>query len=185
MEQETFNLNNLLNELRGVGITELETPLPFPTPNGTVTVTISNISTEKEIESLLASEDFKGHHWMQRIKCEILSRALTSINGIKLSEIQEPFVQDPADPSKTIHIRTALRNQFFTWGPEALQMAWKIYMVHCQNLEDKLFDSFPEASVMTEYEKKFFERTIQVVEEFNREMMQELTEDTEAPATPE
>jgi hypothetical protein len=176
MEPETFNINQVISELRGVGISELETPLDFPTPSGIVKLTISNISTEKEIESIIASEDFKGHHWMQRIKSEILSRAVTSVNGFRLADVTDPYVTDPSNPEKTIPLRAAIRNQFLSWGPEALQLAWKIYMVHCQNLEDRLFDSFPDATVMTEYEQKFFERTLRAVDEFNREMMEELSD---------
>ena len=169
-----LNLDSILSDLKGLGVKELGIPLEIETANGgKVTFTISNIPTSQEIEALLSAEEYKGHHWMQRIKCEILSRAITTINGVRISELKDPYVVDQLDPSRVLHIRSVLRELMFTWGPETLQVVWRVFMNHCQNLEDQLMASFPEAAVITEYERRFYEKTLKIVDEFTREMVAE------------
>jgi hypothetical protein len=167
---EPLNLDQMLAEFTGTGIEELVTPIPIS--NG-VTIHLSNVATESEVEAIVASEEFKGHHWMQRIKCEILSRAVSKISDHVVSS--EDTVIDPQDPESTIGLRSALRQKMFTWAPEFLQVVWKIYMVHCQNVEDKLLASFPDSAVMTDYEQRFYDRTMQMMDEISRDVMAEDT----------
>lgn len=167
-----LNINDILSDLKGLGVRELATPLEIETVSGRkVVFTLSNIPTSQEIESLLAAEEFKGHHWMQRIKCEILSRAITTLNGVTLSALEDPYVVDQLHPSNVVHVRSALRDLMLTWGPETLQVVWRVFMNHCQNLEDQLMSSFPESAVITEYERKFYEKTLKLVDDFTREMV--------------
>lgn len=174
MNEQELNLDAILSDLKGLGVKELGVPLEIETVSGRkVVFTISNIPTSQELEALLAAEEFKGHHWMQRIKCEVLSRAVTTLNGVRLADLQEPYVTDQLDNSRTVHIRSALRDLMFTWGPETLQVVWRVFMNHCQNLEDSLMASFPEAAVITEYERRFYEKTLKIVDEFTREMVAE------------
>ena len=172
-----FDLAGVLMDLHGLGVVELQKPIELETQNGKkVVFTLSNIPTDKEIESLLASEEFKGHHWMQRIKSEILSRAITTLNGVHLDQLVNPYVKDP--DGKQVHVRTALRDLIMSWGPETLGVVWKILMTHCQNLEDHLMASFPDAMIMTEYEKSFYERASELVDELSRGMATDLIEES-------
>jgi hypothetical protein len=168
-EQPEFSLDSLINDLTSLGIEALDVPVALPLQNGGVIVLyFKNISTEKEIESMVAAEEFKGHHWMQRIKAEILSRAVYKINDTALEDSQTVEVQDSVKG-----VRAALRDKLLTWGPELLQVVWRIYMVHCQQVEDRLLNSFPESATMTDYEKRFFDSSVKMMEELSEELDKE------------
>ena len=171
--ETTFSLDQLLADLKGLGIYESGTPVPIPTTSGSqIILNFKNISTEEEITSLLSAEEFKGHQWMQRIKCEILSKAVSQINGHPINI--NTIVPNPSNPEELLDVHRVLRAQMLSWGPELLQVVWKIYMVHCQNVENKLLDQFPESAVMTEYEQQFYKRTMEMMAEISQDMVSEL-----------
>ena len=51
------------------------------------------------------------------------------------------------------------------WGQEVVNVLWKILMVHCQRIEDRLFESLPDSQIMTEVEKRFIGQAMQEIQE--------------------
>src|SRR5208282_4519138 len=72
--KEPTSLEDVILGLRGFGIEENEEILTFVASGRTIRIRISNIPTEQEMQALIATEEFKGYAWVQRIRCDILSR---------------------------------------------------------------------------------------------------------------
>ena len=170
--------------LKGFGIEENEEILNFEASGRKVSLRISNIPTDSEMKALLAAEELKGYAWVQRIRCEILSRAITWANGINIRDLTEDqrMVVDPTskDDSK-VDIQVALRNVLLGWGQEVLQTLWKILMVHSENIAKRMQKDFPQSTMMTEVERRFFEAALKEIHDASKEVI----EDTVAKAIEE
>lgn len=187
------SLDEVISGLKGFGIEEFEEILTLEAGGRVVKIRISNIPSEAEIESLLAVENAKGYLWVQKVKCEILSRAISWIDGVSLRNLKgsERLTVDPTDENGVQKdIQVVLRNILFGWGLEALTALWKVVCVHSQKIEDRYYKAFPDTAIMTEFEKRFLARALEDLEDTNRgilnaqisELDQNLREQAEADA---
>jgi len=178
---EPTSLEDVIKGLKGFGIEENEEILTFVASGRTVRIRISNIPTEQEMQALLASEDFKGYTWVQRIRCEILSRAITYIDGINITELSESqrIIPDPTTKEKSKRdIQVVLRNVLLGWGQELLTTLWKLLMVHSDKIEKRLKDSFPESAIMTEVERRFFDVALKEIEDATKAVVTDAIAET-------
>jgi hypothetical protein len=168
------SLDEVIAGLTGFGLEDFEEILTLETGGKTVKLKLSNIPTEDEMTSLLAVEGKKGYLWVQSVKIEILSRAISWINGVSIRKLEgkDRIVVDPTDKNRR-DIQVALRNVLAGWGLETLHVLWKVMCVHCQRIEDRLVASFPDSAVMTEVEKRFMEQAIRDISEQNRSVITE------------
>ena len=178
------SLDEVILAMKGFGLEENEEILTFQSGGKTVKLRVSNIPTDQEMKALLASEEFKGYAWVQRIRCEILSRAATWISvgsskGVSIRDLTPPqrLVVDPTTGDKC-DIQVALRNIFLGWGQECLLTLWKILMVHCDKIERRLLGSFPESATTTEIERRFFENALKEIREANKEVIEDIVSRT-------
>jgi hypothetical protein len=167
-----MTLDDVIMGLKGFGLEENEEILTFVASGRTIKVRISNIPTEEEMEALIATEGYKGYTWIQRIRCEILSRAITWIEGISIRDLTpaQRIVVDPTDGKKK-DIQVAMRNLLMGWGQELLGVLWKILMVHSDKIEKRLKSSFPDADLTTDIERRFFEAALKEVEDTTKEVL--------------
>lgn len=178
--KELRTIEDILADLKGLGIEEFEEILTFEVSGKKVRMRISNIPTEEEVLSLLASEEYKGHMWVQRVRCEILSRAISWLDGVSIKGdeyVKHPFKKDrlTREPIE-VNIRIALRDIIMTWGSEVTLVLWKILMVHNQKLEDRLTESFPDSTIFTEVERRFMQRVSEEIESVEAKANSDLTE---------
>ncbi len=150
----------VINALLGFGIEDNEEIITAVSGNRTLRLRIQNLPTEADMAALLAAEEFKGPAWMQRVKCELLSRAVSWLDGISIRSLipEQRFVVDPTDaqhPKRDIQV--VLRNLMLGWGQETIGVLWKALMVHSQKIEDRLVEQFPEAALITDTEKRWLE----------------------------
>ena len=117
-------------------------------------------------------EEYKGHAWVSRVKAEILSRAISWVNGIDLKGRKDEFVVDPTT-NQEMTLRVVIRNLIMGWGQEVVNVLWKILMVHCQKIEDRLFESLPDSQIMTEVEKRFIGQALQEIQDAQQEVYKE------------
>lgn len=182
--QAPKSLSDVIEGLKGFGLEEVEEIINFEASGKRVSLRISNIPTDSEMKALLAAEELKGYAWVQRIRCEILSRAITWANGINIRDLTEDqrMVVDPTskDDSK-VDIQVALRNVLLGWGQEVLQTLWKILMVHSENIAKRMQKDFPQSTMMTEVERRFFEAALKEIHDASKEVI----EDTVAKAIEE
>jgi len=166
------SLDDVIKGLKGFGLEENEEILTFVASGRTVRVRISNIPTEQEMESLISVEGYKGYTWIQRIRCEILSRAITWIEGTSIRDLTptQRIIVDPTDGKKK-DIQQVLRNILMGWGQELLGVLWKILMVHCDKIEKRIRSGFPEADLVTDIERRFFEAALKEVEDTTRSVL--------------
>ena len=169
---DPLTINEILADLRGFGIEDTEELISLNIGGKTVSLRLSNIPSEWEVRSLIASEGMKGHAWVIQIKCEILSKAISWINGVSLRDDASMFVLNPITGEEG-NIRPVLRDMLRGWGQEAVNVLWKVLMVHCQGLEDRLFKSLPDASIMTEVEKRYMDNAIEELIAINRDALKE------------
>jgi len=165
---EPSSLEDVILGLKGFGIEENEEILTFIASGRTIRMRISNIPTEQEIHAQIATEDVKGYAWVQRIRCEILSRAITWIDGINIRELTDAqrIVPDPTSKEKAKRdIQVVLRNILMGWGQEIVQTLWKILMVHSDKIEKRLKQSFPESTILTEVERRFFDVALKEIDD--------------------
>ena len=54
-----------------------------------------------------------------------------------------------------------------------MQVLWKVLMVHSQFIETRLFESFPQAAVMTEVERRYFDRIEKQMAQFTKDALTE------------
>lgn len=167
-----MTLDDVILGLKGFGLEENEEILTFVASGRTVKVRISNIPTEQEMEALIATEGFKGYTWIQRVRCEILSRAITWMQGTSIRDLTpaQRIVTDPTT-GKKCDIQVAMRNILMGWGQELLGVLWKILMVHSDKIEKRLKSSFPEADMTTDIERRFFEAALKEVEDTTKEVL--------------
>jgi hypothetical protein len=173
-EATPLSLDEVIGSLKGFGIEEFEEILTVKTKKRDVRLKISNIPTTDEISATLAAEDAKGYSWVKRVKVEILSRAISWIDGqdIRNLDPSKRFVTDPTDGAVR-DIQVALRNLIMGWGQELVEVLWKVVMTHSQRMEDRLKEQFPDSATMTEVEARLFEQARQQIEETNKVIVQE------------
>ena len=159
-----LTLDQIIMDLKGFGIESTEEPIVVQASGKTISMRLANVSTEDEITTLLASEEYKGHAWISRVKAEMLARSISWLNGVSLHDKKETIVVDPTNQQEVV-LRIALRNIIMGWGQEITNILWKVLMVHCQKIEDRLLESLPESSIMTEVEKRFLQHSISEFEE--------------------
>jgi hypothetical protein len=170
------SLDEVILGMKGFGIEEVEEILNFKASGKKVGLRISNIPTDSEMKALLAAEEFKGYAWIQRIRCEILSRAITWVNEIDirgLTEEQRVVVDPTSKDGARADIQIVLRNILLSWGQEVLQTLWKILMVHSDKIEKRMRKDFPDSTLMTEVEQRFSETALKEIRDANREVIED------------
>jgi hypothetical protein len=168
----------ILADLKTFGIADNEEIITLTVKGKKVNIRVANVSNDDEIFSQIRTEGLKGFAWVQRMRCEILARAVTWLNGVNLAEVE--YALDPYSKEER-PIRLILADMFMKWGQEAILVLWKIYMVHCQRIEDSLTEQLPDSLVMTEVERRFMDR---IGEELAQVGALAITETAELAATP-
>src|SRR5271168_3203578 len=115
-----------------------------------------------------AADEFKGYLWIKRVKVELISRAISWIDGIDVHAlaVEKRYVPDPTDPERKVReIQVVLRNVILGWGQELTEVLWKVLMTHSQNIEDRLKAQFPSSAIMTEVEQRLFDRAKKQMDE--------------------
>jgi hypothetical protein len=168
------SLDEVIGGLKGFGIEEFEEILTVKTKKREVRLKISNLPTTDEMSATLAADDFKGYSWVKRVKVELLSRAISWIDGCEIRNLapEQRFVTDPTDGTVR-DVQVALRNLIMGWGQELIEVLWKVLMTHSQSLEDRLREQFPDNATMTEVERRLFEQASAQIEETNKVIVQE------------
>jgi hypothetical protein len=176
-EQQPISLNDIIADLKGFGIEDFDTYIPLTCGNKTLQIKLANIPSDEELIALTAVEEFKGYEWLQRVKAEIISRSISWVNGVEIRKLppQARMVVDPLD-GQSKDIQVVLRNLLTGWGQEYMLCLWKVLMVHSQNIENRLLESFPEAAVMTEVERRFTERVKADIESHTRDVIEDQVE---------
>lgn len=169
-----MSLDQIMLDLKGFGVEDLAEPISITASGKTVRLKLSNVPTEQELMTLVATEEFKGHAWIARVKGETLARSISWINGTDLRNSRDEIVVDPTTGLETT-LQTALRNMIMGWGKEVVDVLWKVLMVHCQRIEDRLFESLPDSSVMTDVERRFIEQALQEIGEAQKEVYKDIT----------
>jgi hypothetical protein len=174
------SIDEIIAGLRGFGIEENEEILTVQASGRVVRLRISNIPTEQEMQALLATEEYKGYAWVPRIRCEILSRAISWIDGVNVHNLEgiARLVVDPTDKDGTRRdIQIALRNIILGWGPEMVTTLWKILMVHSDRIEKRLQNTFPDSTILTDVERRFMETALKEIEDTARDVIQGTVEE--------
>jgi hypothetical protein len=168
------SLEEIIGGLKGFGIEEFEEILTLKTKGKEVRIKVSNIPTTDEMSATLASEEFKGYSWVKRVKVEILSRAISWIDGYDIRNLPKDkrFVTDPTD-GQVRDVQVCLRNLIMGWGQELTEVLWKVLMTHSQRMEDRMKEQFPDSATMTEVEQRLFEQASKQIEEANKVIVQE------------
>lgn len=148
------SIDAILEGIRGFGIADTEQMVTMTVKGRTVNLRLSNLSPEDEIHSLIANSELKGHPWVQRMRCDLLAKAVTWINGVPVTD--DLFATDPYTKEDRT-VRAILRDMFARWGAQAVLVLWRIYMVHCQRLENNLIEQLPDAAIMTEVERRWMD----------------------------
>jgi hypothetical protein len=183
-EESQLSLDDIVADLKGFGIEDLEEIITIKTKAGkAVKLRISNIPTTDEMNSLLAVEGQKGYIWVKSVKIEILSRAISWVNGRSLRTLtpDQRLVVDPTavdeetgKPVKVMRdIQVVFRNLLKGWGEEIVEVLWKILMTHSQSIEDRLKLSLPESALMTEVESRLMEQARQQIDAATEQIIQE------------
>jgi hypothetical protein len=168
------SLDEIIGGLKGFGIEEFEEILTIKTKGRDVRIKISNLPTTDEMSATLAADEFKGYSWVKRVKVELLSRAISWIDGMDIRNlpIEKRFVIDPTD-GKTRDVQVCLRNLIMGWGQELVEVLWKVLMTHSQRMEDRMKEQFPDSATMTEVEQRLFEQARKQIEETNRVIVED------------
>lgn len=169
-------LDSIIADLKGFGIEELQEPVTIDAGGKKIQLKLSNIPTEDELSTLLATEELKGHIWISNVKTEVLSRSISWINGMSVKDLKDTIVLDPIT-GEEMAFRVALRNTIMGWGQEVMNVLWKILMVHCQRIEDRLFESLPDNQIMTEVEKRFLSQAMQEIQEAQQVVYRDAIQD--------
>jgi len=190
-EMAPKSVDEVVAALRGFGVEDYAETLIIEAGGRTVKLKLSNIPSEAEMLSLLAVEGTKGYLWVQKVKCEILSRAISWIDGVSIRDLtdKQRMVVDPTDSKRPKRdIQVVLRNIILGWGQEIMNVLWKVECVHSQSIEDRLVKSFPDSAIMTEVERRFMENAIRDIDAANKKLITEQVEEmaqaqaAEAPA---
>ncbi len=168
------DLSEVFADLQGFGIEQCEEIITISSGKDVLRIKFSNISTDDDIQANIATEESKGYSHFQGIKAEILSRAISWINGVDLNRLEgkQRLVVD-AKTGEKVDFRAAMRSTIKSWGIEVMQVLWKALMVHVQAIEDRLFESLPEGAVMTEVERRYRDRVVRELEEISRDVLTE------------
>jgi len=186
------SVEEVIAGLVGMGIEDFEEILTLESANRKIRLRISNITTEDEMVALMAVEGQKGYAWTQRVKCEILSRAVSWIAigdgpGLSLRTLAgvQRIVTDPKDNVQK-DIQVVLRNVITGWGEELVGVLCKVYMTHCQRVEDRLLSKFPDSATQTEVEKRFMANALMEIEDATKTQIRETVADIfkEVPEAP-
>jgi len=139
-----------------------------------VKLRISNVPTSDEMSAILACDEFKGYNWVKRVKVELLSRAISWVDGIDIRNLpaDKRFAKDPLD-GQTRDIQVVLRNLLLGWGQELVEVLWKVMMTHSQRIEDRLKEEFPESATMTEVEQRLLVQAKKQIDEVNKVIIEE------------
>jgi hypothetical protein len=148
-------VSTILFDLKGFGIADNEEIITLNVRGRRVQLRVSNISNDDEVFGMMRTEGVKGFAWVQRMRCEILARAITWINGVETSTVE--YAVDPYSGEER-PLKLILVDMLMKWGQEAVLIFWKIYMLHCQNLENSILEQLPDAMVMTQVEQRFLAR---------------------------
>jgi hypothetical protein len=169
------SLEDVIAGLKGFGIEEFEEILSIKSKNRLLRVKISNIPTTEEMLSVQSADEYKGYLWIKRVKCELLSRAITWIDGIDIRNLppEQRFVPDPTDGNKVRDIQVVMRNVIMGWGQELTEVLWKVLMTHSQNIEDRMKAQFPDNATMTEVEQRLFEQAKKQLDEASKVIIEE------------
>jgi len=173
-EKTPASLADVLADLRGFGIEEFEEILTMDIGGKKLQIKMSNVPTDQDLVAMLAVEGLKGYVFFQEIKVELLSRAVTWINGVDIGKLQgkDRLVIDRKDGFPK-DVQIIIRDTIKSWGVEIMQVLWKVLMVHSQTIENRLFESFPEAAVLTNTERRYRDRIDKEMEEFAKTAIQE------------
>lgn len=162
------SLDDVIAGLKGFGIEDFEEILTLKFKNKDLRIKIANIPTSDEMFAVQAADEFKGYLWIKRVKVELISRAISWIDGIDIRNLpnEKRFVPDPTDPNRAVRdIQVVLRNTIMTWGQELTESLWKVLMNHSQNIEDRLKNEFPQNAMMTEVEARLIDRARKQMDE--------------------
>ncbi len=180
MAEETaspLTLDDIIADLSGFGIEDSEEILTVKAGGKQVGFRISNMCPQEEVQALIAAEELKGHAWIQRIKCEILSRAISYIQlgkapGINIRTLppSDRWIKHPVTAEK-VDIQVALRDSLLGWGQELVGVLWKVLMTHSQGIEDRIFEQFPDSAILTNVEKRFMQQAMDEIEEATRQVV--------------
>jgi hypothetical protein len=171
---EPSSIEDVIAGLRGFGIEENEEILTFNSEGGKkVRLRITNMPTDEEIKSLIASEEFKGYVWVQRIRVEILSRTISWIDGIDIRALREKKVAIKDFDGVKRDIQVVLRNVILGWGQELVTTLWKIAMVHSDKIEKRYQSEFPDSTIMTEVEQRFMETVMKEIEDSSKSIIED------------
>ena len=173
-ERTPISLAEVFDDLQGFGIEESEEILTISSGPKSLKIRFSNISTDEDLTSNLATEESKGYAHFQEIKAEILSRAITWVNGVSLRTLTgaDRLVIDPRSGAKRDY-QVVMRDTIKGWGVEVMQLLWKALMVHVQKIEDRMFESLPDKAVMTEVERRYRDRIAAELEAETRSVLSE------------
>jgi hypothetical protein len=175
-EDSPKSLEEVISGLKGFGIEEFEEILTIKCKNRDLRIKIANIPTSDEMLSVQAADEFKGYLWVKRVKVELLSRAISWIEGIDLRNLplERRFMPDITDKDKPLRdYQVVLRNLIMGWGQELVEVLWKVLMTHSQNIEDRLKEQFPDNATLTEVERRLFERARKQIDEANKAILDE------------
>lgn len=148
-------IDQILADLEGFGIADTDQLISITVKGKKVDLRLTNLSVDDEIQALVANLEIKGHVWVHQMRCDLLSRAVCYINGAVVSN--DTTAIDPKSKEER-PIRPLLRDLFLRWGNQVILVLWKIYMVHCQTVEDNLVDQLPDSVVMTKVEERFMQQ---------------------------
>lgn len=150
-------VESVIADLQGFGISDTDQLITMKVGGRAVNLRLANLSVDDEIQALLANHEIrdKGHVWIHQMRCDLLSRAVTWINGVRVTE--DLVLRDPVTGSDR-PIRPILRDTFLRWGYQAVLILFKVYMLHCQRMEDGLLEQLPDGQIMTEVERRFMEQ---------------------------
>lgn len=178
-EEKPQSLDEVAAALEGFGIEEFEDILTLNAGGKKMRIRLSNICTDDEMTALMAVEGEKGHAWTQRVKCEILSRAISWIaigdkpgTNLRTLPPAKRICVDPKDGQQK-DIQVVLRNLIQGWGEELVGVLWKVFMVHAQRIEDRLVEAFPESATMTEVERRFMSQALKEIEDQTKAQIRE------------
>ena len=162
------SLEDVIAGLKGFGIEEFEEILTIKCKDRNLRLKIANIPTSEEMIAVQSADEFKGYLWIKRVKVELISRAITWIDGIDIHNLapNQRFVPDPTDADRKVRdTQVVLRNVIMGWGQELTEVLWKVLMNHSQNIEDRLKEQFPSNAIMTEVEMRLFDRAKKQMDE--------------------
>lgn len=175
-EAAPLSLDEVIAGLKGFGIEEFEEILTIKSSkNRTLRIKISNIPTTDEMFAVQTADEFKGYLWIKKVKVELLSRAITWIDGIDIRALapDKRFVPDPTNNGEVRDVQVVLRNVIMGWGQELVEVLWKVLMTHSQNIEDRMKSQFPDSATMTEVETRLFEAAKKQLDEASKVIIEE------------